>query len=264
MAFSLSAKGGRGSPHRRQQNGNGGGAIPREKVSRFVFLSALLVVYSAFTLGLIVWNSKSSGSSNNPPEPSPIESGGGGSIHLGSEALGGGGKVASSSPIGEGRRGAGAGGVEPGVVDEGVPLGRHLPGSVGSDKPVGAQGGEGEGMMDDHKDGGGGGGGVGATGVTAPRSGEARPSGAHKVRIEDGPSFLRQGGQVRGLGTGLRLRFRFGFSICPKSESERLAEQSLLCTAGGLGSQQTPHACSFSRPCLMVHRSCCQGDIGGA
>ncbi|CAM9894147.1 unnamed protein product [Ectocarpus fasciculatus] len=197
MVFSLSAKGGRGSPHRRQQNGNGGGVIPREKVSRFVFLSALLVLYSAFTLGLILWNSKSSSSSS---EPSPIDSGGGGSIHLGSEALGGGEKVASSSPIGEGRIGAGAGEGEAGHGDEGGSTGRHSPGSAGSNKLIGAKGGA-EGTMDDQKHGGGGGG-FGATGATAPRSGEARPAGAHKVRKEDGPSFLRQGGQGAVEDTG--------------------------------------------------------------
>ncbi|CAB1101031.1 unnamed protein product [Ectocarpus sp. CCAP 1310/34] len=189
MVYPLSAKG-RGSPHRGQQNGNGGGVIPREKVSRFVFLSTLLVVYSAFTLGLIFWNSKSSG--RNPSEPSPIDqSGGGGSFHLGSEASAGGDKVASSLLIREGRRGAGAGETQAGFGNEGKSTRRHSPaGSAGSNKLVGASGGEG--MMHDERHGGGG---FGASGVMAPRPGEARPAGAHKVRVEDAPSFVRQGGQ---------------------------------------------------------------------
>lgn len=76
MAFSssLPSGGGRVSPPSR---GNrqlaSAGVIPRDKVSRIVFLSILLVIYSGITLGLILWNSQSSASAgSNPTGPDDV------------------------------------------------------------------------------------------------------------------------------------------------------------------------------------------------
>lgn len=80
--FSSSVLGGRGSLARRQSaNGNKGGygsssSGPRERMSRFVLFSILLVAYSGITLALILWNNSGSTAPSGPP---PGGGGGGGS-----------------------------------------------------------------------------------------------------------------------------------------------------------------------------------------
>lgn len=79
---SFSAQGRRGgSPRRRQSRKRrvcgGSAANPRDKASRFAFLSTLLLAYSGATLGLfLLWNSGSSGGALETPPP--VEGGGGG------------------------------------------------------------------------------------------------------------------------------------------------------------------------------------------
>ena len=76
MAFSssLPSGGGRVSPPSRgNRQLTSAGVIPRDKVSRIVFLSILLVIYSGITLGLILWNSQSSASAgSNPTVPDDV------------------------------------------------------------------------------------------------------------------------------------------------------------------------------------------------
>eukprot|EP00903_Cladosiphon_okamuranus_P017001 g15670.t1 len=80
MLFSSSILGGRGSAARRlQSNGIQGGygsGGPRDKMSRLVIFSILLVAYSGITLGLILWNN--SGSTRSDPAPGEGSGGGGG------------------------------------------------------------------------------------------------------------------------------------------------------------------------------------------
>ncbi|CAN0056674.1 unnamed protein product, partial [Laminaria digitata] len=76
MAFSSSIPSGGGRvspPSRGNRQLASAGVIPRDKVSRIVFLSILLVIYSGITLGLILWNSQSSSSGgSNPTVPDDV------------------------------------------------------------------------------------------------------------------------------------------------------------------------------------------------
>lgn len=72
MAFSSSLPNGGGRvspPSRGSRQVANAGVIPRDKVSRIVFLSILLAIYSGITLGLILWNSSQS---SNPTAPDEV------------------------------------------------------------------------------------------------------------------------------------------------------------------------------------------------
>lgn len=86
-----SVLGGRGSPARRLSSANGnhsGGSFsssgPRDRLSRFLFFSILLVGYSGVTLALILWNNSGGNSSSS------TSSGGGGGAGPPAQVLRGG------------------------------------------------------------------------------------------------------------------------------------------------------------------------------